>query len=109
MDFLKFLEELDHGRVIQQLGDQLSKVVDAVDDTGQTGTLTVKFSLSKEGEMVIADVDATQKIPNHPMHSTLFFAHEGRLARDNPKQMKLKALQDAKVRDIRDGEKKEDS
>lgn len=51
IDFAEFVTDLDRGRVNQQLGEQLMRVIDAVQETGKSGKLTVTFTVAKESNM----------------------------------------------------------
>jgi hypothetical protein len=98
IDFAEFVTDLDNGRVNQQLGTELQKLVSAVEETGLTGSMTIKLTLTKEGAMAVVDVDSQAKIPHPPHHSSLFYvdANNGTLHKDNPRQLKLKTVPESK-------------
>ncbi len=92
-DFAAFVTDLHYGEINQKLTDRLAEVVRAVENTGRSGELTVKFSVKKEGEMAIIGVDIKAKAPEHPLHGTLFYmGGNGELLREDPRQLTLKNL-----------------
>lgn len=100
MDISALLEELDHGGVNRAASSMLAEVVQAVQKTGNSGELSLKFKVSKEGDKAVVKVDAVHKVPRDPLHSTLFyFGQEGNLERDDPRQMTLKVLAEPKRAD----------
>ena len=102
-DFSKFVTELDRGQINDHLTFTLSEVIDAVKETNLTGEMTVKFVVKKEGERAIVAVEMKKKVPEHPMHGTLFHFGNGGLVRDDPRQMKLKGLDKPTLKTV-DGE-----
>ncbi|MCH7703871.1 MAG: ATP-dependent 6-phosphofructokinase [Planctomycetes bacterium] len=72
-DFSAFITDLAHGDINQKLTAALVEVTNAVEETGKVGELSVKFVLKKEGKMAIVAVDLKKKVPEHPMHGTLFY------------------------------------
>lgn len=94
MDFATFLMDLSHGDVNRELTDRLKKIVQAVEETGKVGTLSLKFNVKKEGTMAVVHCDATVKLPEPPMPGTMFFfgKDEGTLCREDPRQMSLKEV-----------------
>lgn len=92
-DFSEFITDLDHGKINQKLTEELARVVDAVEDTGLVGELTVKLKVKREGKMATVHLDIRTKCPAHPLHATLFyFGVNGELLREDPRQLSLKTL-----------------
>ncbi len=92
-DFSALLLDCDHGKVNERLGEQLQKLVEAVNVTGKNGSISIKVTVSKEGPMVQVDVGSSVKTPQPRMMGTLFhIGKDSLLTRDNPKQMILKDL-----------------
>lgn len=91
-DILDILEELDHGQVTQRLSEKLAEVVAAVEETGKSGSITLKITVKKEGVHAMVGCDVKVTTPEHPTHGTLFWFAGGALLRENPKQLKLSEL-----------------
>jgi len=95
-DFAEFITDLAHGDINQKLTDALAEVTNAVEETGKVGELSIKFTVKKEGKMAIVAVDIKKKCPEHPLHGTLFYIGDnGELLRDDPRQLRLKGLDDS--------------
>ncbi|HET6613626.1 MAG TPA: hypothetical protein VFG83_16620 [Kofleriaceae bacterium] len=95
MDFADFITDLAHGRVHQQLGEAMQRIVSAVEDTGAEGSLTIKLKVTMDGVCAKVDVDAKEKIPREKMPGSMFFfGQNGSLHREDPRQLKLKAIDD---------------
>jgi hypothetical protein len=95
VDFSAFVTDLANGQVNQRLSEQLSKLVEGVEDTHQKGTLTVTFTVSEEGRQIKVDAKCEAKMPQHPLHGTLFFPvpdKPGEITRDDIRQLKLRNL-----------------
>lgn len=103
LDFAEFITDLDHGRVNQQLGDELQHIAEEVERTGQSGELTIRLKVKREGTMCAITIDSKNKVPKDPMHGSLFyFGSDGQLHREDPRQMRLRNLKDQPVRDLGD-------
>lgn len=103
LDFAEVITDLDHGRVNAELGRKLAKIVEAVEKTGKEGKLTLQIKVKKEGEMCMVHVEATSKRPEHPMMPSLFFfGEDGRITREDPRQLTLREIQSPKLRTLRD-------
>lgn len=93
-DFAEFVTDLAHGSINQKLTMALAQVTNAVEDTGKAGELTLKLQIKKEGKMAAVVVDIRKKVPEHPLHGTLFYiGANGELLREDPRQMRLKGLE----------------
>lgn len=94
-DFADFLNDLDHGEVNQLLTERLRDLVSAVDETGKTGTLTLKLKLKQEGKMAVVVADVSVKKPEKDTAGTMFFFDENQgLTREDPRQLRLKRIID---------------
>lgn len=91
IDFTQFVADLDNGQVAIQLGEQLAKLVAAVQDTHGDGTLSVVFKVSDEGNGKAAvKTKSVLKAPTLPHYATIFFVHPKKgLSREDPRQQKL--------------------
>lgn len=102
-DFAEFITDLAHGNINQKLTEALAEVTDAVEETGKAGELTIKFQVRKEGKMAVVAVDVKKKVPEHPLHDTLFYIGDnGELLREDPRQLRLKGLDKPQLRRVED-------
>lgn len=96
--FTVTLEELSHGKVLERLDEEIAIVVDAVADTTKKGHLNLKLIVAWENGMAMVTAEVSSKIPRHGLPASLFYFGEqgdGRLHREDPRQMKLKGLDSA--------------
>lgn len=111
MDFSTCIMDLAHGDVNGSLSEKLEKLIEAVDETGKAGVLTIKLGVKKEGTMAVVHIDATIKLPEPAMPSTMFFFNEDgkSLTREDPRQLTLKTLAapTPSLRSINGGDKPE--
>lgn len=93
-DFTDALRSVRFGVLIDDLDDALKEVVNACAETGKVGTLslTLKLKPGKGGQIEVFD-EVKIKVPENERGSTLMFpTPEGRLQRNNPRQMDLEGL-----------------
>ena len=92
MSFESILSELDSGNVIQRIDEKLSEVIEAVQETHDTGSITVTLKI-KESSLGRATIEAKveSKVPQHPFAASLYFfgGVPGVLTRENERQGKL--------------------
>lgn len=99
MDAVDVLKWIRKGRMLHELSSKLEELTQAIRDTNQKGSLTLKLSITPlkkgdadgQGAIAIALSD-TIKIdkPEPARADTLFFAaRNGFLSRNNPDQMNL--------------------
>lgn len=93
MNILQLLEGLSGGRVMEDLDERLNEVLDAVNRTRKSGTVTLKIDLkpAKDSEVsqvgVFADVSGT--IPHVERNREYFYVdRDGNLSRRDPRQPK---------------------
>ena len=96
-DFSEFITDLVNGEVNQKLTATMAEVVGAVCETGLNGEVTLKLQIKKESGRAMVGVEIKKKVPEHPVHGTLFFFGNNGLVRDDPKQMKFKGLDAPKI------------
>lgn len=72
--FADLLRELAGGKVHNELSEAMPEVLRAVDETGKTGTVTLKLSISHiaEGQITVT-ADVAVKTPKFPSPSTFLF------------------------------------
>lgn len=99
--FSEFVTDLDHGRIDQLATERLAEVVRAVEETGKVGELVIRFAVKLEGKMAVVGCEIKSKVPEHPLHGTLFYVGgNGELLRDDPRQMPLKGLEAPRMRSV---------
>lgn len=86
------LQEIDDGRLHEQLTELWPSVVKKVIETNKPATLTLTLSVSSDGgRMVIVAPKVTTKMPTKTASAALFYTDEdGATYRNDPKQMPLK-------------------
>ncbi len=99
--FSEFITDLSHGQVEQRLTQELAELVEAVEGTGKIGTLTLKIHVKREGSVAAVVCESSMKKPKDPMHGTIMhFGNNGALLREDPRQLKLKNLDQPKLRTV---------
>jgi hypothetical protein len=90
-DFADLITDMGHGEVHQRLSEDLAKIVEAVEDTGLKGKMTITITVKRSGERVaMVDLASKLDIPRHPTPSSgFFFEAGGGLAKSDPRQTKL--------------------
>jgi hypothetical protein len=89
-DFLVFLAGVNKGRTVKELGEQLQALVEAIENTGKGGTLTLKIAVKpagKNGDALIVTDEVLLKAPRLNRPESIFFPDaEHNLVRNNPNQ-----------------------
>lgn len=91
-EFTEFLETLSHGSVALQLTKDLEEVCAAVLEHSKEGQLSVVIKFKENGGMTIATAEIKKVVPQAPHQATLFFNFEGKLAREDLRQQKLRQI-----------------
>lgn len=84
------LSQVRAGKCVSNASAKLSELLEAVEDTGRDGTLTLKLSVkhSADGEVLILD-STTIKKPQPAADPTFFYVNDKhRLTRDDPRGQK---------------------
>ena len=92
--FIKMITELRYGTLLDDLTQEMQKVVNACQDTGKKGTLTLTINIApgKGGEVSITD-KIVAKAPEHEKEaSIMFITSEGNLQRNDPRQIDASTL-----------------
>lgn len=86
--FEAFLSEVRHGRLAAEAADRLNELVEAVQQTGKAGTLTLSVSVKPNAEGVVTVTGkATAKVPLPEVADSIFFIDvEHNLVRTDPAQ-----------------------
>lgn len=85
------LPQLDKGRVMGRLSEELTKVLAAVEQTGRAGSVTLTMELKPvpdtDGKQVTVSGKVKATAPRPDLRATLFFVTEDQqLTRRNPEQ-----------------------
>jgi hypothetical protein len=100
------LRDADRGRLIADMQDGVSKIVDAIENARGSGTgeLTLKIKIKSKSEGTYTIVPSlTVKVPEAPRAEMITFLDEtsGELVRRDPRQPDLPAVVEA---DFRNGQ-----
>lgn len=91
LNFLEFMQTFRRGELIAASDDMLRELIAAVQDTGGSGTLTIKlpFKMNKAGQIECVPVVEAKK-PQRPMGTGIYYAtDDGALTRRDPNQMDM--------------------
>lgn len=70
---------------------KLRQLIDAVETTGGSGTLTVTIKVKKENRMLVVKPSFKATLPEPAVDSDMFFVDENsRLTKNDPKQLRIK-------------------
>lgn len=85
------LRHLGAGCLIDDASDAMASLVQAVDQTGKAGSLTIKISLRKAtaGALAVTGAVTVKKPAEPPIESLMFPTPEGNLLTEDPRQNKL--------------------
>lgn len=98
--FNQVLEHLERGYLVEELGEELAKIVQAVRETGRKGTLTLNIDVAmmkghEDAVTIAAKVNA--KAPQADRAQTVMFStYDGDLLRDDPVQHTMELREVAK-------------
>lgn len=93
-DFSTILEDLDYGSVNTQASAQLAELVQAVQETGDSGKLVLTLNVSQEGTMCVIKAQVRTTVPRPNAAASLFFygKEPGEITREDPRQLKLQSI-----------------
>ena len=97
--FLETIEPIDEGRLIMRLDEALTDVTEAVANTTQDGSVTLKLVVKWENGMARIAPKIDAKIPRHGVASAGFYFGDkgsGDLFREDPRQTTMKNILDPK-------------
>lgn len=88
--FTDVLRDHRNGRLVDQLSQRLAKVVEAVEETGKAGAITLKLKIEpnkgEEGAFTVVPSISTS-MPENDLPKALFYSDgEGNLLRESPNQ-----------------------
>lgn len=93
--FADTLRDLRGGAVLDELAEEMQRVVDAVTTTGLAGTLTLTVTVKPQPgtDAFLVSDDIKTKLPRVKSKGSLLFpTPEGNLQRNNPNQRELPGL-----------------
>ncbi|MDB5988887.1 MAG: hypothetical protein JWQ10_290 [Herbaspirillum sp.] len=94
--FTDVLRDMRFGETLDELGEEFNKLVQAVENTGRAGemTLQIKLKPSTAGAIELTDL-VKVKLPAPQKGTSLFFATpEGNLVRNDPRQKEIPGLKE---------------
>lgn len=95
--FIETFVAMKNGAVLDEVGERLKLLVEAVRETERAGALTVTFKvvpIAGTGDAVTVEADIREKIPRPSLGKTTFFTTaEGILTRENPRQLAFRMEQ----------------
>jgi hypothetical protein len=94
--FTDVLRDMRYGETLDELGEEFNKLVQAVENTGRAGelTLSIKLKPSTAGAIEVTDL-VKVKMPPQQKGTSLFFATpEGNLMRNDPRQKEIPGLKE---------------
>ncbi len=102
--FSDYLREVEKGRLLTDLSEDFQRLVQAVSETGQGGSLTLRLAVKPQGgidaETVTIMGDVKTTLPREARAATLFFVTpEFNLSRRDQRQMDL----DDRLRAVEEG------
>lgn len=89
LTMLEFLQSFRRGELLNEADDAMRELVSAVEHTGGSGSLTVKFALklNKAGQVEIQPTVKMEK-PRPSLGIGIYYANgDGGLVRSDPRQM----------------------
>jgi hypothetical protein len=91
--FVEVVQDLDDGKVAEQLDREIARLVKSVRETNKSGAITLTVKIKPESGMAIASAEVKTKTPQPATASTLFYTtDEGELRKDDPRQQPLRGL-----------------
>ncbi|EPX82068.1 hypothetical protein [Salipiger mucosus] len=88
LNFLEFLQSFRRGELLREADERMSEVLAAIQDTGNSGEITVKlpFKVNKAGQIECVP-QITAKKPRREMGTGVYFLNdEAQLTRRDPNQ-----------------------
>ncbi|OWU77615.1 hypothetical protein [Marinibacterium profundimaris] len=87
LNFLTFVQSFRRGALIAEADDRMADLVDALEERGGKGTLTIdlSFSVNKAGQIEIVPT-VKAKVPPRAIGTGIYWPHHGRLSRSDPNQ-----------------------
>lgn len=92
MDALAAIQRLGQGRLLESLHAALVATSEEVVETGKPGKITLTLSVSNHGqgdEVIIVNETLSRTSPKRPSRGAMFYAVEGELHKDDPRQIPM--------------------
>lgn len=88
----KFLDNLTSfgvGNLVDEMAEDQEKIIEAVTESGKSGSLTLKLSYKRNGEnQIIVNADLSPKIPRKAVAQvSMFRDKDNQLHEENPDQL----------------------
>ncbi len=86
--FVEWLEQYKKGEVDTELTHELRTLIEAVQETGKPGTITLTLKVNRKGEAQVTILeDVKVKTPVHDRSETIYFVDQHlNLQRSDPRQ-----------------------
>ncbi len=86
--FVQWLEEYKKGETDGELTHELRMLIEAVQETGKPGTITLTLKVSRKGDRQVNVIeDVKVKTPTHDRSETIYFVDQhANLVRNDPRQ-----------------------
>lgn len=94
---IQLIREADRGQLLTDFEGALEEIIQAVENHGGKGTITIKIGLSKRNEAYVIDSKLDHSVPQPPRLPVIMFfnAEQGEFSRADPRQPTLPAVVDA--------------
>lgn len=90
LSITEILLAMNNGGTVEALQTAIRETVEAVQNSGGAGSVTLKLTIKKNGEDAVTVTDAiTNTKPKLKSPDSFFFVTENGLSRSNPRQMSL--------------------
>lgn len=92
MNALAILQRLASGQLVEELAWALAVTAQEVVATGSKGTVTLTLTVSNRGPgetVIVVEEKISRKAPGKPARGAIFYAVDGGLFRDDPRQPQI--------------------
>jgi hypothetical protein len=87
MSFNATIQNIRDGALLELLTGKLSEVVEAVQEHGKSGSLSITLNIKPNGDDAVTISSSVKaKVPEGTVGDALFFVSGGNLVRRNPRQ-----------------------
>lgn len=86
--FVEWLEQYKKGEVDGELTQELRSLIEAVQDTGKPGTITLKLTVSRKSDNQVTVIEDVKVVaPQHSRSEAIYFLDQHlNLVRNDPRQ-----------------------
>ena len=101
-DFAAVLAQHNKGAALDEASKKLTEIIEAVRNTGKTGSITVKLTITRSNDnkrMLKIDDDVKAVVPKEKRRSLWFPDDNNQLHRNDPTQHELMTVSEVKQRE----------